>query len=82
MTVTAKDLRLKTSEILKKVQRVGSITITLRGKPVARLTSTRREKSERDLKDYRAIGMWAGRKDMKNPAAWVRKVRQPRYSLR
>lgn len=82
MTVTAKDLRLKTSEILKRVQRGGSVMVTLRGKPVARLVSTLEEKAERDLNDYAAIGMWADRKDMKDPAAWVRKIRQPRYSLR
>jgi prevent-host-death family protein len=82
MTVTAKDLRLKTSEILKRVQRGGSITVTLRGKPVARLISILGEKSERELEDYAAIGMWADRKDMKDPSAWVRKIRQPRYSLR
>ena len=82
MTVTAKDLRIKTSEILKKVQRLGSVTVTLRGKPIARLTSTLDQKSERDLEDYAAIGMWANRNDMKDPAAWVRKIRRPRYSLR
>lgn len=82
MTVTAKDLRLKTSEILKKVQRLGSITVTLRGRPVARLRSLAGEQAERSLEDYPAIGMWAGRKEMKHPTAWVRKVRGPRYSAR
>lgn len=38
MEVTAKDLRLKTSQILKKVQQIGSVTVTLRGKPVAKIT--------------------------------------------
>lgn len=82
MTVTAKDLRLKTSEILKRVQRVGGVTVTLRGKPVARLLSIREAQAERDLADYPAVGMWADRKDMKDPAAWVRKIRRPRYTLR
>ena len=39
MVVTAKQLRLNTSRILKKVQQVGSLTITLRGKPVAKLSA-------------------------------------------
>ena len=82
MTVTAKDLRLKTSEILKRVQRGGGVTVTLRGKPVARLLSIRGAEAERDLMDYPAIGIWADRKDMKDPAAWVRKIRRPRYTLR
>jgi prevent-host-death family protein len=82
MTVTAKDLRLKTSEILKRVQRVGGVTVTLRGKPVARLVSIPSGEAERDLADYTAVGMWADRKEMKDPAAWVRRIRRPRYTLR
>jgi prevent-host-death family protein len=82
MTVTAKELRLKTSDILKRVQRVGGVTVTLHGKPVARLVSIRGAEPERDSADYPAIGIWAGRKEMKNPAAWVRKIRRPRYTLR
>lgn len=78
MIVTAKDLGLKTSEILKKVQRGGSVTVTLRGKPVARLISTLDQNSERELSDYEAIGMWADRKDMKDPSACVRRIRRPR----
>ena len=82
MTVTAKDLRLKTSAVLKKIQQIGSVTVRFRGKPVARLVSTLREQVERDLKDYAAVGIWADRKDIKIPAAWVRRIRKPRYSLR
>jgi prevent-host-death family protein len=82
MTVTAKDLRLKTSGILRKVQQIGSVTVTLRGKPVARLVSTRREQTERDLNDYPAIGMWANRTELKDPSAWVCRIRTRRYSLR
>jgi prevent-host-death family protein len=82
MTITAKDLRLKTSEILKRVQRVGGVTVTLRGKPVARLLSIQGTATERDLADYPAVGIWADRKEMKDPAAWVRKIRRPRYTLR
>ena len=80
MVVTAKQLRLKTSEILKRVQRVGSATITLRGKPVARLTAVNKEEGK-PLAAFRAFGMWADRKDIKDASAWVRKIRRPRYSL-
>ena len=80
MVVTAKQLRLKTSEILKRVQRVGSATITFRGKPVAKLTAVNKEETK-PLTEFRAFGMWANRKDMKDASAWVRKIRRPRYSL-
>ncbi len=78
MVVTAKQLRLKTSEVLKKVQKLGSITITLRGKPVARLLSVD-DKEGRKLTDYPAFGMWADREDMKDVHAWLKKIRTPRY---
>ena len=81
MVVTAKQLRLKTSEVLKKVRKVGAVTVTLRGKPVARIVSLGGKNRRKELGDYRAIGMWADREDMKDPSAWVRKIRKPRYSL-
>lgn len=81
MVVTAKQLRLKTSEVLKKVRKAGAVTITLRGKPVARILSLVGKNRGKDLQEYRAIGMWADREDMKDPSAWVRKIRKPRYSL-
>ena len=80
MTVTAKQLRLKTSEVLTSVARGGSVTVTLRGKPVAKLVSLE-ETRERKLTDFAAFGMWAGRKDMEDPVAWVRRIREPRYRL-
>ena len=78
MVVTAKQLRLKTSEVLKKVQQVGSITITLRGKPVAKLTAIDGKKPMRAA-DHPAFGMWADREDMKDVHAWLEKIRTPRY---
>lgn len=78
MVVTAKDLRLKASEILKKLQRVGSITVTLRGKTVGKIVPVL-PIEEKKLADHPAFGMWAGREDMKDVHAWLRKIRTPRY---
>ncbi len=81
MVVTAKQLRLETSKILKTVQRTGSVTVTLRGKPVATISSLAKANPAKDVLEYRAVGMWADRKDMKDPSAWVRSIRKPRYKL-
>jgi hypothetical protein len=32
------------------------------------------------LSDHPACGMWKDREDMKDPAAYIRKLRQPRYT--
>ncbi len=78
MVVTAKELRLRTSQVLKKVQQVGSVTVTLRGKPVAKLTALSAKKPMR-VADHPAVGIWADREDMKDVHAWLRKIRTPRY---
>jgi antitoxin (DNA-binding transcriptional repressor) of toxin-antitoxin stability system len=78
MVVTAKQLRLRTSEILKKVQRVGTVTVTLRDNPVAKLLALNKERPGR-LADDPAVGMWADREEMKDVHAWLRKIRRPRY---
>ena len=80
MVVSAKQLRLKTSAVLKRVQKVGSVTVTLRGKPVAKIVPLQ-PKNPRPLTDYPAFGMWADREDMKDVQAWLRKIRAPRYKL-
>lgn len=81
ITVTAKQLRLKTSEILKKVRKGNDVMVTFRGRPVARIVSVGGRRKGKDLLDFAAIGMWADRKDMSDASAWVRKIRKPRYSL-
>jgi prevent-host-death family protein len=80
MVVTAKQLRFETSRILKKVQQVGSVTVTLRGKPVARLTAMKPQPRRR-LVDHPAFGIWAGRKDMDDVEGWLKNIRKPRYKL-
>ena len=47
-------------------------------KPGAKRSAPRSREPMR-LEDHPAIGMWADRKDMKDPSAWVRKIRAPRY---
>ena len=78
MVVTAKQLRLSTSRILKKVQDIGSVTVTLRGKPVAKLTALN-SKIPMRVEDHPAFGIWANREDMKDVHGWLKKIRTPRY---
>ncbi len=77
MVVTAKQLRVNTSGILKSVQRVGAVTITLRGKPVAKLLALKSKKPMR-VEDHPAFGIWADREDMRDVHAWLKKIRTPK----
>ena len=47
-------------------------------KPGAKLSAPRSKEPMR-VEDHPAFGMWADREDMKDPSAWVRKIRAPRY---
>jgi len=78
MVVTTRELRLNASKILKKVQRIGSVTVTLRGKPVAKLMPLNEEKVMRAA-EHPAFGIWADREDMKDVHGWLRKIRISRY---
>jgi antitoxin (DNA-binding transcriptional repressor) of toxin-antitoxin stability system len=78
MVVTAKELKLNTSTILKRVQRLGSATVTLRGKPIVKMSALAGKKPMR-VEDHPAFGMWADRADMKDVHAWLKKIRTPRY---
>jgi len=78
MVVTAKQLRLSTSRILKKVQDIGSVTVTLRGKPVAKLTALNSRVPMR-VEDHPSFGIWANREDMQDVHGWLKKIRTPRH---
>jgi len=78
MVVTAKQLRTQTSRILKTVLRAGSVTVTLRGRPVAKLSALKAQEPMR-VEDHPAFGIWADREVMKDVHAWLKKIRTPRY---
>jgi antitoxin (DNA-binding transcriptional repressor) of toxin-antitoxin stability system len=41
--------------------------------------STQRSKEPMRVENHPAFGIWADREDMKDPSAWLRKIRAPRY---
>jgi antitoxin (DNA-binding transcriptional repressor) of toxin-antitoxin stability system len=80
MKATTLDLRYKMKDILRAIDRGETVTVLYRGKEKARLVPID-TKPEEELKpsDHPACGMWKDREDMKDPAAWLRKIRAPRY---
>lgn len=76
------DLRRKSAEILRALDRNESVTLFYRGKPKGIIQPVVAEKSAADLRKHPAFGMWADREDMKDPAQWVRNLRKRRrYGL-
>ncbi|HUT72979.1 MAG TPA: type II toxin-antitoxin system prevent-host-death family antitoxin [Desulfatiglandales bacterium] len=54
-TITAKELKLKTGEVIKKVRSGEQMTVTYRGKPVAVIAPPKTE-DRKTLKELRSFG--------------------------
>jgi prevent-host-death family protein len=71
------DLRYHMKDVLKAVDRGETVTVLYRGKERARLVPIRPEEQE-DMRESPAFGMWKDRREMRDPGAWVRKLREGR----
>ena len=75
------DLRKKSSEIIRALNRNEQVTILYRGKPAAIMRPISDESGRAVVKaaDHSAFGMWADRDDMAVVAAHVRNLRKGRF---
>lgn len=79
MKATMLDLRRRTKDIIRALDRGESVTLTYRGKEKGVIVpSGQRKRKYRSAADHPAVGMWKDREDMKDPSAWVRKIRRSR----
>lgn len=74
------DLRKKSSQIIRALQRRERVTVLYRGKPAAIMQPIGDEGAQAigSAKHHRAFGLWADRQDMKDVAAYVRQLREGR----
>lgn len=79
MKATVLDLRRNTSKILEALARNETVSLSKRGKEIARIVPTQADQPKGSIKDNPAVGMWADRQDMEDPAEYVRKLRRGRY---
>lgn len=77
MKASIVDLRYRMKDVLKAVDRGETVTVLYRGKEKAKLVPVRPATPEK-IRDHPAFGMWKDRKEMRDPAGWVRKLRQGR----
>ena len=78
MNATVLDMRRNPKKILEAIARNETVTLSYRGKAVARI-----EPIERNRKcsagEHPAFGMWADRPEMADPSAYVRELRKGRF---
>lgn len=80
MEISVKELRKQPGRIISIVGSGNSVTVTMRGKPAAKIVPLdTRSENEDDNNDSFAFGMWKDRDDMKDPAAFVADLRKGRY---
>ena len=78
MKATVLDMRRNPRKILDAVERNEVVTLTNRGKSVARIESIRKEERP-SITDLDVFGMWADRDDMSDPVSYVRTLRKGRF---
>jgi antitoxin (DNA-binding transcriptional repressor) of toxin-antitoxin stability system len=67
-------------DVLRAIDRGETVTVLYRGKEKAKLVPIdAKKKPKMKVEDHPFFGMWADREDMKDPAAYVRKIREPRF---
>lgn len=79
MEISVKELRKQPGRIISMVGSGNSITITMRGKPAAKIVPLDEPTIKENINDELfAFGMWEGREDMKDPTAFVVDLRKGR----
>jgi prevent-host-death family protein len=78
MKATIVDLRYRMKEVLSAVERGETVTVLYRGKAKARILPISEKRNDAKVKEHPAFGMWKDRRDMRDPKAYVRKLRQGR----
>jgi antitoxin (DNA-binding transcriptional repressor) of toxin-antitoxin stability system len=83
MNATIVDLRYRMKDVLRAIDRGETVTVLYRGKVKAALTpisppSGTLDQDAPKTADQPLFGLWRERDDLKNPASWVRSLRQPR----
>jgi len=78
MNVSTVHLRYRTKDILRAVERGESVTVLHRGKEKARIVPPLTNGDSEGLRTPEAFGLWKDRKDLRDVATYVRKLRRPR----
>jgi prevent-host-death family protein len=79
MKATVLDLRYRTKDVLKAVERGETVTVLYRGKEKALIQPIRPAPRLRKLSDDKAFGIWKDRKDLRDVSAFVGKLRKSRF---
>jgi antitoxin (DNA-binding transcriptional repressor) of toxin-antitoxin stability system len=80
MKASIVDLRYRMKDVLRAIDRGETVTVLYRGKEKAKLVPLEKTQAKPRVEDLPFFGMWKDRKDMADPVAYVRKIRQNRLT--
>jgi len=78
MEISFLDLRKKPGKLLEALERGEKVTLSRRGKPIARVIPVENAK-KCSAADHPAFGMWADHSEMEDAARKVRDMRRGRF---
>ena len=78
MKASIVDLRYRMKDVLSAVDRGETVTVLYRGKPKAKIVPISKKEALNKIINDPAFGMWKDREDMRDPSAYVRKIRKGR----
>lgn len=79
MQISFVELRRKPGRILEALDRNESITITRRGRNIARIVPARQEFTVQEMLDHPSFGAWKNDQATERSAEYVRKIRRGRF---
>ena len=79
MKMTFLELRRDPAKLLEALERNEEVTLSRRGREVARVIPSGQPAARADAKSHPAFGMWANRPNTSDPAAYVRNLRKGRF---
>ena len=79
MKATIRDLRYRTKDVLKAVERGETVTVLYRGKEKARILPVPSTREGAKLITDKAFGIWKDRKDLRDVSGFVRTLRKSRF---
>jgi prevent-host-death family protein len=78
MKATVLDLRYRTKDVLRAVERGETVTLLHRGKEKAVIQPIPTKSRKKKISTDAAFGMWKDRKDLRDVEGYVRKLRKSR----
>ena len=79
MKASVLDLRRNPRKILEAIERNETVTLSKRGREIARIVPKTETRVALSLKNSPAFGLWKDRTDMDDPVAYVRRIRKGRF---